>query len=170
MSKLSRRSFLKGSSVAVTVPLMSTAANVQAEENSAASGSTTLEYPQTAVSKAGDLAINNAVSFNFPDASSPCAMIRMGHEVPGGVGPDKDIVAYSTLCNHMGCATNYDTESRTFKCPCHFSIFDCEKSGQLVTGQATASLPRIILSYDNDSGEVSAVGVDGLIYGRQANV
>jgi len=40
----------------------------------------------------------------------------------------------------------------------------------MVTGQATENLPRILLSYNKDSGEITAVGVDGLIFGRQANV
>ena len=57
-----------------------------------------------------------------------------------------------------------------FKCGCHFSIFDAEKGGQMVCGQATENLPRVLLAFDSANGTVSAVGVDGLIYGRQANV
>ncbi len=49
-------------------------------------------------------------------------------------------------------------------------MFDSEKAGQMVTGQATEDLPRILLSYDKASGDIKAVGVDGLIFGRQANV
>jgi arsenite oxidase small subunit len=94
----------------------------------------------------------------------------MGQAVSGGMGPDQDIVAYSILCNHMGCPLNYDPESRTFKCPSHFSIFDSEKAGQMVTGQATEDLPRILLSYNKDTGDIKAVGVSGLIFGRQANI
>lgn len=173
MSKMNRRSFLKGSGVAVAIPIMGTTGNALATgipAGNASNTGTTLDYPQIALSKASQLPVNKAVSFNYPDDQSPCAMIRMGKAVPGGVGPDSDIVAFSTQCNHMGCPLVYEPESRTFKCPCHFSTFDSEKAGQMVVGQATEDLPRIVLSYSQSSGEIMAVGVDGLIFGRQANV
>mgnify|MGYP002336272755 CR=1 FL=1 len=86
------------------------------------------------------------------------------------MGPDKDIVAYSTLCTHMGCPVSYDAQARTFKCPCHYSMFDPEKSGQMVCGQATEDLPRVVLQHDEHSGAITAIGIEGLIYGRQANL
>ena len=170
MSKMSRRSFLKSSSVAAAIPVMGTTGTVLAKENSPTNTGTTLDYPETAVGNANQLPINKPVNFNYPDSRSPCALIRMGQAVSGGMGPDQDIVAYSILCNHMGCPLNYDPESRTFKCPCHFSIFDSEKAGQMVIGQATEDLPRILLSYNKDTGDIKAVGVSGLIFGRQANI
>jgi len=39
-----------------------------------------------------------------------------------------------------------------------------------VCGQAPTSLPRIVLEYNAKTDTVTAVAVDGLIYGRQANV
>ena len=172
MSTMNRRNFLKGSGIAVAIPLVGSTA-VLANDNKTSSTNntgTTLEYPKATISNASQLPVNKAVNFNYPDDNSPCAMIRMGKVVPGGVGPDKDIVAYSIQCNHMGCPLDYEPSSRTFKCPCHFSIFDSEKAGQMVTGQATEDLPRIVLSYNKDSGDVKAIGVEGLIFGRQANV
>lgn len=170
MSNINRRSFLKGSGIAATLPLMGVASTVLAKEKDVANTGTTLDYPETTVANVQKLAVNEAVNFSYPDSASPCAMIRMGKAVPGGVGPDKDIVAFSILCSHMGCALLYDATSRTFKCPCHFSIFDSEKSGQMVIGQATENLPQIQLSFDDKSGELKAIGVDGLIFGRQANI
>ena len=49
------------------------------------------------------------------------------------------------------CARTWAVRSRTtpaqkvFKCPCHFSMFDAEKGGQMICGQATENLPRIVL-------------------------
>lgn len=108
--------------------------------------------------------------FSYPDEASPCLAVKLGKRVPGGVGPDGDIVGYSVLCTHMGCPTSYDQISKTFKCPCHFSEFDAEKSGQMICGQATQDLPRIRLHYDAGTDALTAVGVTGLIYGRQANI
>ena len=95
MSKMSRRSFLKSSSVAVAIPVMGTTGTVLAKENSPTNTGTTLDYPETAVGNAHQLPINKPVNFNYPDSRSPCALIRMGQAVPGGMGPDQDIVAYS---------------------------------------------------------------------------
>ena len=172
MSKMNRRDFLKGSGAAAAIPIVALSSGAaQAKETTQGSHTATqLDYPETSVSSANTLKENEAVLFSYPDKSSPCAMIKMGKSVPGGVGPDKDIVAYSTLCTHMGCPVSYSPEARTFKCPCHFSVFDSEKAGQMVTGQATENLPRIILSHNADTGDIKAVGVDGLIFGRQANI
>jgi arsenite oxidase small subunit len=132
-------------------------------------GRTTLPYPRKAVGKVSALQVNTPVAFAYPDTSSPCAMLKMGRKVAGGVGPEGDIVAYSTLCTHMGCPVNYDAQARAFKCPCHFSQFDPEIAGQMICGQATENLPQITLSVAGD-GSIAATGVQGLIYGRQANV
>uniref|UniRef100_UPI003F77838E Arsenite oxidase subunit AioB n=1 Tax=Alcaligenes faecalis TaxID=511 RepID=UPI003F77838E len=133
-------------------------------------GRTTLQYPATQVSVAKNLKANEPVSFTYPDTSSPCVAVKLGSPVPGGVGPNNDIVAYSVLCTHMGFPTSYDKSSKTFKCPGHFTEFDAEKAGQMICGQATENLPRVLLRYDEASDALTAVGVDGLIYGRQANV
>ena len=90
--------------------------------------------------------------------------------MPGGVGPERDIAAFSTLCTHMGCPTAYDAGQRVFRCPCHFSLFDAELGGQMVCGQATVDLPEIVLEYDDGSDTLFAIGVRGLIFGRSANV
>ena len=133
-------------------------------------GRTTLAYPRKAVGAVAQMKVSAPVNFTYPDASSPCVAVKLGSRVPGGVGPDGDIVAYSSLCTHMGCPVAFDTGTNTFRCGCHYSIFDAEKGGQMVCGQATENLPRVKLAFDSASGTVSAVGVEGLIYGRQANV
>jgi arsenite oxidase small subunit len=171
--KLSRRIFLKSSTSAAAVVgsagtvLMPGSAQAAVPE---AATSLTLDYPRRGVGKAGGMPVNEAVAFSYPDESSPCVAIRMGHAVPGGVGPNQDIVAYSSLCTHMGCPVQYQPESKVFKCGCHFSMFDAEHGGQMVCGQATENLPRVMLSYDAATDTVAAIGIAGLIYGRQANI
>ena len=174
---ISRRIFLKvaGTSVAgAGASLGSIRAAAAAESNQAAlqaaAGAAVLPYPKTLVGQAQRMQVNTPVSFNYPDADSPCVAIKMGQRMAGGVGPDGDIVAYSNLCTHMGCPLMYDAQTRSFKCPCHYSMFDPEKSGQMICGQATEDLPQIQLSYDAGHDTVHAVAVTGLIYGRQANV
>lgn len=36
------------------------------------------------------------------------------------------LVAYSTVCPHLGCAIDYDATVSKFKCPCHRSAFSME--------------------------------------------
>jgi arsenite oxidase small subunit len=169
--KIGRRFFLKsgGAAAAVAGSVVIPIRNANAATPAAASG-TTLPYPKKAVGSAKGMPLNQAVSFAYPDDSSACLAIRMGTPVPGGVGPNNDIVAYSSFCTHMGCPVGYEPGTKTFKCGCHFSIFDPENGGQMVTGQATEDLPRILLEYDAKTDSVHAVGVDGPIYGRQSNI
>ena len=54
--------------------------------------------------------------------------------------------------------------------PVTYSMFDAEQAGQMISGQATEDLPRVRLVHDAESDTVTAVGIDGLIYGRQANI
>ena len=169
-NKISRRGFLKlsGGMAAGAGAMAAGVGTAQAAQGEV--GRATLPYPAKAVAKAKALKANVPVSFQYPDAASPCVIVKMGSPVPGGVGPDKDIVAYSVLCTHMGCQVSYEPQSRTFKCPCHFSMFDAEKTGQMITGQATENLPQILLEYEAKDDSVRAVAVNGLIYGRQSNI
>lgn len=167
---VSRRVFLKltggvaAGAGAVAVP--NTASAAPATD----AGRATLPYTAKPIGKAAAMKLNTPVSFSYPDASSQCVAVKMGSPVLGGVGPDSDIVAFSSMCTHMGCPVGYDATDRVFKCPCHFSIFDAEKGGQLVCGQATENLPRIVLEYNSRDDSVTAVAIDGLLYGRQSNL
>jgi arsenite oxidase small subunit len=95
-------------------------------------------------------------------------LIDLGHAVPGGVGRKKSIVAYSTLCQHMGCPVAYDRGRREFRCPCHQTRYDPERLASIIQGVATRALPRVLLQVKG--GAVWAVGVDGLVYGYRTNL
>jgi arsenite oxidase small subunit len=170
MTDLSRRRFLKtGGAAAAGAGLLGAGLASSAAEQ-AHPGAATLTYPRTGIAQAAALKIDEPKAFSFPDEASFCQVLKTGRAVPGGVGPDGDIVAFSTQCTHMGCPLTYDKAARTFKCGCHFSIFDPEMQGQMVDGQATENLPRILLEYDEGDDTLYAVAVEGLIYGRQSNL
>ncbi|MCL1825729.1 MAG: arsenate reductase (azurin) small subunit [Betaproteobacteria bacterium] len=170
---ITRRTFLKlsGSSVAATAAVVATPATAAGKNAPVPDTSRTLlPYPRHSVAPITQFTQGKPVSFNYPDASSPCLAVKLGVPAPGGVGPDKDIVAYSILCTHMGCPLAFDSGSNTFKCACHYSMYDAEKNGQMIIGQATEDQPRIRLSYDEKSGQIAALGIDGMLFGRQANI
>ena len=168
--EVTRRDFFKisGATVAAVSVAAGSAAPIAAEA-AVESGRVTLNYPSKAIGKVSSMQVHKIVAFSYPDQASPCATVKLGKPVPGGVGPQSDIVAYSILCTHMGCPVTYNGDG-AFLCNCHFSQFDAEKQGQMICGQATENLPRIELAYDAKTDSVSAIGVSGLIYGRQANI
>ena len=164
---LSRRELLKlGGGAAASAAALAGAAAPAAAQTSSTAG----QFPATAVGRAAELKVGVPVPFTYPDPASPCVLLKTGSATAGGVGPQQDIVAFSILCTHRGCPVAYDANARTFKCPCHFSIFDPERAGQQVCGQATVNLPQIVLDYDAAADRIAAVAVDGLIYGRVANL
>ena len=105
-----------------------------------------------------------------PSSSNPGAW-----EVPGGVGTHGSIVAYSAICQHLGCpapAISYyppGTCSQTFStknssaqpfyihCSCHGSTYDPANSASNLTGPAVLPLPQVVLTVDA-SGNIFASG------------
>jgi len=169
-SKVSRRIFMMSSSGSAVALATSPSTAAQGAVAASPPGATTLSYPRRSLGKAAAMPVNQAIPFSYPDPSSPCYALRMGSPVPGGIGPNQDIVAYSGMCTHMGCPVAYDAGTKTFKCGCHFSVFDPENGGQMVCGQATEDLPQVLLEYDPRNDSVQAVSINGLLYGRQSNV
>lgn len=160
---VSRRQFIRitlsGSLVAGVAPALPAAAI------KAASGDA---YPSVDVAPLASIKLGAPIAFTYPDASSPAVLLRMKSAVPGGVGPDAAIVAYSTLCTHKGCPVVFRPERNLLICPCHWSSFDPAKAGQMVIGQGSEALPQIALRLSGTT--VQAIGVTGLIYGRETNV
>ena len=157
---VSRSRFLRLTSTSAVAA--AAAATVAATEEQTASAAAS----HVTIGKASSFVVGRPVDFNFPDESSPAIAVRLSHQIDGGVGPNHDIVAYSRICVHKGCPVNYDSNREIFVCPCHYSVYDASKTGEVVIGHATTKLPRIVLHYDAASGEISAAGVDGLLYGR----
>jgi arsenite oxidase small subunit len=159
----SRRDFIKIGSTGVAGLVAAPSLTAAAKTDAAAS-----RYPVMAVAPLKDVAAGASIAFAYPDAGSPAVLLRLSEAATNGVGPNRDIVAYSTLCTHKGCPVAFKPERKMLICPCHWSTFDPAKSGTLVIGQASQHLPQIELRVSN--GVVEAIGVSGLIYGRHTNV
>jgi arsenite oxidase small subunit len=128
-----------------------------------------VNYPTDRLANIRDLKVNEPTNITYPDTSSPGVLLKLGSRVDGGVGPDGDIVAFSTLCPHKGFTLVYGPADKRFSCPGHYSRFDAEKGGLQIFGHATQNLPQFRLEVDQN-GDIYAVGVDELIYGRLSNV
>nr|WP_298687649.1 arsenate reductase (azurin) small subunit [uncultured Dongia sp.] len=163
---IGRRQFLRGSGMAAAAGVVSVVASAPAKANSPLAR---VDYPSNRLGNIKDLKANEPLDVSYPDENAPGVLLKMGKPVPGGAGPDGDIVGFTTICPHKGFPLSYSASDSTFNCPGHYSRFDAEAGGLQVWGQATQNLPQYTLRVD-DKGDIYAEGVDELLYGRLSNV
>lgn len=165
---LSRRQFLLAGGSAVALLALSDVALAQGKGLALQRAA----YPRKLVGRVSQLKVGQPVTFAYPwnDAYSQNLLIKLGVSAGGGVGPGQDIVAFNSLCTHMGgpLGGTYKMADKVLgPCPFHLTTFDLTKHGMVVAGQATESLPQIVLEMAGD--RLYAVGVMGLIYGYHDN-
>ena len=130
-------------------------------------------YPHKKIGQLSALAVDTPIDFLYPNDDATygqCFLVKLGVEAGGGVGPERDVVAFSALCPHMGGLLNraYNAEHKVAgSCPSHLSTFDLTRHGMIVAGHAVESLPQIVLELDGD--DIYATGVAGLIFGGATN-
>lgn len=162
-----RRQFLRGGATTAAAGLA--AGVLPAAPAAAAPSLARVTYPSRRLANMRELKVDDPLQIAYPDDDSPGVLIKLGRAVEGGIGPERDIVAFSTLCPHKGFPLNYVASDKTLNCPGHYSRFDCERGGQQIWGQATQNLPQFKLRVDS-KGDIFAEAVDELIYGRLSNV
>jgi arsenite oxidase small subunit len=173
-STASRRDFLKASvaaSGALGILAFPPGITQAIDTVSASVSRVTQTYPRLRIVSVSDLVEGETIDFQYPLQEHNNLLVKLGTTAFLGVGPDSDIVAFSYSCAHMGCPLNgmFKSEHNVLgPCPCHFSQFDLAKSGILSIGQATQSLPQVLL--ETDGSGVFATGVTGLLYGHWNNL
>ncbi|HIE22528.1 MAG TPA: arsenate reductase (azurin) small subunit, partial [Acidimicrobiia bacterium] len=122
-------------------------------------------FPKLRVAAMGAVRSDRPITFEYPLQGQRNILVKLDTPVPTGIGPDQDIVAFSSICTHMGCVLEeYRPEHRALgPCPCHFSTFDLAHDGMVTLGQATQNLPQVVLTVEDD--DIYAVGVLRLVYG-----
>ncbi|MFI5418484.1 MAG: Rieske 2Fe-2S domain-containing protein [Candidatus Lutacidiplasmatales archaeon] len=123
----------------------------------------------------------DVLTFAYPLRNEPNFLLNLAPSVgssdgatnvPGGVGPDKSIVAYSAICQHLGCpapALAYYPPGtcpnvvggRSFylHCSCHGSTYDVANAASNLTGPAVLPLPQVILEWDTTDDTIWATGM-----------
>jgi Rieske Fe-S protein len=124
----------------------------------------------------------DVITFNYPLRNEPNFLLNLAappgssggsENVVGGVGPKKSIVAFSAICQHLGCpapALNYFPPgacSETFNglpyylhCTCHGSTYDVTNGAAVLTGPAVLPLPQVQLEWRSDD-TLWAIGESG---------
>ena len=129
--------------------------------------------------------------FDYPYSATPCFLLRLDRPAitgislkteagepyvwQGGVGSDKNIVAYSAICAHK---MTYPTRQVSFigyrhapspvagsgkviTCCSDRSVYDPAAGARVVSGPAPQPLATILLEHDPKADEVYAVGTFG---------
>jgi len=123
--------------------------------------------------------------FNYPLKNEPNFLLNLypatgspngtngAEDVVGGVGTHKSIVAFSAICQHLGCpapaiayyppGTCPNTpggKSFYLHCSCHGSTYDATNAASNLTGPAVLPLPQVTLETDSN-GNLFATKVTG---------
>jgi len=97
-------------------------------------------------------------------------LVKLGERAVGGVGPDGDVVAFVNVCTHMGGPLIYLPDINCAVCQLHYTQFDLARGGKQVAGHATEYLPQVELEYDERTGDIYAVSINQLVYGKYDNL
>lgn len=159
LAAFNRRKFLFGSATAVVWLTLPGGQRVQAEQ---------AKHPRVKVGSISKLTVEQPTTFRYPvdHPLADCTLVMLKETAGGGVGPEKNIVAFSEACTHQGASmtgTFDGAASIAGPCPLHWTTFDLSRHGMVISGHATSPLPQILLETDGD--EIYAVGVQGLVYG-----
>jgi arsenite oxidase small subunit len=171
----SKRNFLKLAVTASAVFAVGGVAEItKSITNSATPGAGTAgatTFPRVKIANASQLQVNSPLSFNYPLDDEPNILLKLGLAADNGIGPDADIVAFSQVCQHLGClfgfqakgtspscSKSYVADGPVGYCCCHGSIYDLAHGAQVVGGPAQHPLPRVMLELDS-TGDIYAVGM-----------
>jgi Rieske Fe-S protein len=146
-----------------------TATNAAAEYNSYTPDVYLFDYPLT-----------NEPNF-FLNLAPPAGETIGATNVPGGVGPQNAMVAYSAICQHLGCEPpNLSYYPPTNKCGtvlgyqffihcvCHGSTYNPADKAHNITGPAIYPLPQLALEWmDPSTGGDDTIWAIGMVPGGQ---
>jgi len=131
-----------------------------------------LSWPRLRAVNAKSLEVLKPVRFNYPLDNTPNLLVKLGVKADNGVGPDGDIVAFSNICQHLGCFYGFqppDTSppcNASFKasaaagyCCCHGSGYDLLHDAKVLFGPAPRGVPRVMLEYDEATADIYVVGM-----------
>jgi arsenite oxidase small subunit len=125
-------------------------------------------YPRVKLANVRELRVGEPLTRQYLDFN--VWIVKLGERSVGGVGPDGDIVAFVPPCTHMGGPLVFNPKTNCAVCPLHYTQFDLTRGGRVVSGHATQSLPQVMLEFDERTGDIYAVGVNQLVYGRVKNI
>ncbi|MDX3930228.1 MAG: arsenate reductase (azurin) small subunit, partial [Shinella sp.] len=101
MVDIGRRQFLRGGALAAAGASV-VVTGVGAPQARAATAAAGVDYPANRLANISELTLNEPLDVAYPDEDASGVLLKLGTRVEGGVGPDGDIVGFSTICPHKG--------------------------------------------------------------------
>jgi len=155
-----------------TQPSIQSSTESTAKSSTTASSTSSGPFPSIKVANISDLTGGKTVTFNYPLEETPNLLVKLGEKAENGVGPDADIVAFSQICQHLGCIYGFVAAGEspscdnTYKasgpvgyCCCHGSAYDLANGAKVLGGPAPRPVPQVILSCDDSTGDIYATGM-----------
>jgi arsenite oxidase small subunit len=178
-ASIERRQFLKlaaaaGGAVTIAALLSSLKAGTFVPPPTAVAA-----WPIVTVTNISNLTNLVPLVFYYPLTNTPNYLVKLGQAATGGIGPNNDIVAFSAICQHLGCIYDFISPgasppcNSSFKakipqgyCCCHGSQYNFLENAKVIGGPAPRGVPMVMLKYDSKTGDISAVGMNPpTIYG-----
>ena len=135
-------------------------------------GANDLAWPTVKVANIKDLQNLKPINFYYPLTNEPNILVKLGQKAENGIGPDEDIVAFSLICQHLGCIYAFHPEGDSppcrpsYKMPvpggyccCHGSHYDFLKEGAVIGGPSPRPVPMVHLELDESTGDIYATSV-----------
>ncbi len=97
------------------------------------------------IGNAKNIPLNSAATFDVAANNDPGVLVHL---------PDDTFVAYDAVCTHAGCTVSYNSKSKHLECPCHGSVFDPAKAGNVLAGPAKQPLANIKITVDKGTGNI----------------
>src|SRR5262245_12282125 len=104
MTEVGRRKFLTGAGLAAA----GAAATVAVPQAQGAPAPARVDYPSNRLANVKDLKPNEPFNVSYPDKDAPGVLLKLGKRVADGIGPEGDIVGFSTICPHKGFPLAYN--------------------------------------------------------------
>jgi len=136
-----------------------------------ASSTSSSPFPQVFIANISSLVVSTPIEFNYPLEETPNILVKLGVKAAGGVGPDGDIVAFSQVCQHLGCIWGFVEAGQSPGCApgttnptpmayccCHGSEYDLTAAAKVIGGPAPRPVPQVTLMIDS-SGDIYAIGM-----------
>jgi arsenite oxidase small subunit len=173
----SRRNFLKAAFVLSLLTILAGVADLMRYFSPAALKIP--PWPRVKVANIKDLQLNKPLSFEYPLTDTSNYIVKLGKKVQNGIGPDQDIIAVSTICQHLGCIVHFEPAGRSdgempqftgrpvAYCPCHGGVYDLDAGASVLAGPPPYPLPFVKLEYDEQTGDIYAAGMTPpVIFGK----
>ena len=82
--------------------------------------------------------------------------------------PDGSVIAFNTICPHLGCAVDYRSGKRDFFCPCHTSAFNLDgvKQNQI----PPRGMDQLLTKTKVETGDAIWVKYENFLAGRKEKV